>query len=85
MHDWSDLHYGAHTRKTDRIPLGNDQGYQIETALLVSDHTGLSLTPLSLSLWAGDGIHTTRGAAVTTDHSHLDKLTATIKALEAEP
>jgi hypothetical protein len=84
MHDWSDLHYGAHTRKTDRIPLGKDQGYQIETAVLVSDRTGLPLTPLSLSLWAADGIHTTRCAEVMTDHSHLDELTATIKALEAE-
>jgi Transposase DDE domain len=82
MHDWSDLHYGAHTRKTDRIPLGKDQGYQLETALLVSDRTGLPLTPLSLSLWAADGIHTTRCAEVVTDHSHLDELTATINALE---
>ena len=84
MHDWSDLHYGTHTRKTDRIPLGKDQGYQLESALLVSDRTGLPLTPLSLSLWAADGIHTTRCAEVVTDQSHLDELTATIKALEAE-
>lgn len=83
MHDWSDLHYGAHARKTDRIPLGKDQGYQLESALLVSDRTGLPLIPLSLSLWAAAGIHTTRGAAVVTDHAHLDELTATIKALEA--
>jgi hypothetical protein len=38
---------------------------------------------LSLSLWAADGIHTTRRAEVATDHSHLDELTATIRALEA--
>jgi hypothetical protein len=83
MHDWSDLHYGTHIRKTDRIPLGKDRGYQLETALLVSDRTGLPLAPLSLSLWAADGIHTTRCAEVITDHSHLDELTATIKQLEA--
>src|SRR5207253_1129285 len=38
--DWSDLHYVTHTRKTDRIALSKDPGYQLETALLVSDRTG---------------------------------------------
>ena len=84
MHDWSDLHYGTHTRKADRIPVGREPGYQLETALLVSDRTGLPLGPLSLSLWAADGLHTTRQAGVVADHSHLDELTATIKALEAQ-
>ena len=51
--------------------------------MLVSDRTGLPLTPLSLSLWAAEGTHTTRGAEVATDHWRLDELTATIKALEA--
>ncbi len=83
MHDWSNLHYSTHTRKTDRIQIGKDQGYQLETALLASDCTGLPLAPLSLSLWAADGIHTTRCPEVVTDHSHLDELTATIKKLEA--
>jgi hypothetical protein len=39
---------------------------------------------LSLSLWAAAGIHTTRQAQVVADHSHLDEMSATIKALEAQ-
>jgi hypothetical protein len=84
MHDWSDLHYRTHTRKTDRIRMGKDQGYQLQTSLLVSDRCGSPLVPLSLSLWAADGIHTTRCTEVEADHSHPDELTATIKDVEAD-
>jgi len=82
MHDWSDLHFRTHKRKTDRIRMGKDQGYQLQTSLLVSDRCGLPLVPLSLSLWAADGIHTTRCAQVASDHSHLDELTATIEKMQ---
>ena len=83
MHDWSDLHYGNHTSKQDRLKLGKDYGYQMGAAVVVSDRTGQPLAPVSLSLWAADGIHTTREAQVVADQSHLDELSATIRALEA--
>ncbi len=84
LHDWSDLHYGTHQRKTDRMLIGKDHGYQLATALLVSDRTGLPLAPVSLSLWAADGIHTTRADTVLPDQGHLDELTATMHALEQQ-
>ena len=84
IHDWSNLHYSTHTRKPDRIALGKDLGYQLLSSLLVSDQTGLPLAPLALSLWASDGIHTTRAAGVVDDQSHLDELTEQIRHLEKQ-
>ncbi|MGH7192078.1 MAG: hypothetical protein ACREJM_00925, partial [Candidatus Saccharimonadales bacterium] len=42
MHDWSHLHFGDHASKEDRIGLGNssDLGYELQSALLVSDREG---------------------------------------------
>ena len=81
LHDWSDLHYGAHTSKRDRKKLGKELGYELATALLISDQTGAPLAPVSLSLWAADGWQTTHPAALGTDLAALDLTTQTLHAL----
>src|SRR5437870_1655841 len=60
--DWSQLHYNTHTSKQDRIDLTNsqDQGYELLTALLLSDQDGQPIAPLCHDLRAADGLHSTR-------------------------
>lgn len=81
LHDWSDLHYGGHTAKRDRKKLGKELGYELATALLISDQTGAPLAPVSLSLWAADGWHTPHPTALGTDLAALDLTTLTLTAL----
>jgi len=75
--DWSPLHYGRHGRsKRDRVPLGNakDLGYELLTALAVSDRDGSPLAPLCLELRAADGVHSTRSDRPLAARSPLDVL-----------
>src|SRR5277367_786648 len=60
MHDWSQLHFPDHTSKADRLALSSTHkpdGYELQSALLVSDRTGSPLAPLVMSLRAADGVH----------------------------
>ena len=76
MHDWSHLHLGDHASKKDRIGLGNssDRGYELQSALLVSDRDGEPLAPVSISLEAADGVHCSRTWKVRPPSSQLDEL-----------
>src|SRR5437868_15246757 len=79
IHDWSELRYAAHTAKRDRRSLGKDRGYELATALLVSDQTGAPLVPLALSLWANDGWHSSLAQRLQADLSPLNQLTQTMQ------
>lgn len=74
--DWSNLHYNSHESKTDRVALSmnNDLGYEMLTALGVSDRDGSPIAPLCLELRAADGLHTTRSSKVQKPLSSLDGL-----------
>jgi hypothetical protein len=74
--DWSLLHYGGHESKTDRIPLAhnNDFGYELLTALAVSDRDGRPLAPVCLELRAADGVRSSRSEKVLPAPSQLDGL-----------
>jgi hypothetical protein len=54
-------------------------GYELQTALLVSDQTGEPLSVVCQSLLAADGLHTTRAAEVLPEISQLDELTEAIR------
>src|SRR5438105_1113077 len=84
VHDWSHLNYNDHTRKSDRVQLGHsqDHGYELQTALLVSDQTGDPLTPLCQNLVAAAGIHTTRASQLLPSQTRLDELAARMAYLE---
>lgn len=74
--DWSPLHYGSHGSKADRVVLAHrrDLGYDLLTALAVSDRDGSPLAPLCLELRAADGVHTTRAERPLPARSRLDRL-----------
>jgi hypothetical protein len=57
--DWSQLHYLRHPSKRDRAVLTNrnDLGYELRTALLVSDKDGSPLAPVHQSLRCADGYY----------------------------
>ena len=63
--DWCPLHYGSHPSKADRVALAHsrDLGYELLTALAVSDRDGSPIAPLCLELRAADGVHSTRADA----------------------
>lgn len=82
VHDWSKLRYTTHTSKPDQISIGNGTGYCLESALLLSDQTGMALTPLTLHLWAQQGCYTTRAEKPVAGLSQLDAITATMGHLE---
>jgi len=77
VHDWSQLMYPSHDGKRDRIALssrGGPEGYELQTALVVSDRDGLPLAPLAMSLRAADGVHCSRSLRVRAPLSPLDEL-----------
>jgi hypothetical protein len=72
--DWSNLHYNGHGSKTDRVELScrRDLGYEMFTALAVSDRDGSPLAPLCLELRARQGLYTTRSQGIVEPASQLD-------------
>ena len=85
VHDWSQLMYLKHARKKDRLPLNNKvvpEGYDLQTALLVSDRDGSPIAPVALSLRAADGVHCSRSWGVREPLSSLDELDPTMSYVE---
>jgi hypothetical protein len=70
--DWSQLHYLRHTSKKDRTSLTNrhDLGYELRTALLLSDVDGAPVAPVHQSLRTADGyLQTDKGRSQVRDAS----------------
>ena len=81
IHDWSQLMYPGHHAKQDRIKLsswGGPDGYELHTALVVSDRDGSPLAPVAMSLRAADGVHCSRSSKVRPALSPLDELEPTM-------
>jgi len=57
VHDWSHLNYDRHTRKADRVGSVREhrQGYELQSALLLSDRAGEPLAPLCQNLLCAAG------------------------------
>jgi hypothetical protein len=83
-HDWSHLDYSEHNSKRDRTLLHNKTvfGYELQTALLISDRTGEPLSVICQSLLAADGLHTTCRAEVMPEISQLDELSEAIRFVD---
>jgi hypothetical protein len=87
VHDWSQLMYPNHTGKKDRIKLSSRQrpeGYELLTALLVSDRNGDPIAPASISLRAADGVHCSRYRDVRPAASPLDELDPAMTYIERQ-
>jgi hypothetical protein len=84
MHDWSFLHYNGHSCKTDRISLSQttDLGYNLQSALLVSDRNGDALAPVYHGLQAADGVHSSQSGLVEPPLSQLDGLAPVMAFVE---
>ena len=85
VHDWSQLMYPDHDAKRDRVPLssrGGPEGYELQTALVVSDRDGSPLAPIVSSLRAADGVHCSRSWKVRPPLSPLDELEPTMNYVE---
>ena len=74
--DWCDLHLAGHGAKADRVELANksDLGYELLTALAVSDRDGSPIAPLCLEMRSAAGWHSTRSGRVLRADSPLDKV-----------
>lgn len=76
-HDWSQLMYPTHSAKRDRLALSSKkvpEGYELQSALLVSDRDGTPLAPVAMSLRASEGVHCSRSWQVREPLSPLDEL-----------
>lgn len=87
VHDVSPLHYTNHPSKTDRRVMysRDDLGYELQTALLVSDQNGAPLAPGCLSLAAADAVHSTRREKPLPERPWIDELNRTMGYIEAQP
>lgn len=87
VHDWSQLMYPGHDAKRDRVALssrGGPEGYELQTALVVSDRDGTPLAPVAMSLSAADGVHCSRSLKVRSALSPLDELAPTMSFIEQQ-
>jgi hypothetical protein len=85
MLDWSNLHYNGHASKSDRVELTSrrDLGYEMLTALAVSDRVGAPIAPLCVDLRGRDGVHTTRDPTPQKPRSQLDQLEPVMEHVRA--
>ena len=74
--DWSNLHFCSHESKAGRVQLAHakDLGYDLLTALALSDGDGSPIAPLCLELRTSDGTHSTRADQPLPSASQLDAL-----------
>jgi len=84
IHDWSHLNYDRHTRKADRIDSAKDrrQGYELQSAVLLSDRQGEPLAPIYQNLRCAAGLHSTRCEPTMPTATHLDELRGRFEHLE---
>ena len=85
-HDVSALHYTNHPSKTDRRVMysRDDLGYELQTALLISDRDGAPLAPGCLNLVAADGVHSTRRETLLPARPWIDELNRTMGYIKAQ-
>lgn len=84
VHDWSKLHYGTHSSKTDRVPLTQEEdlGYELLSALVLESRHGHPLGVVSQDVRAADGLHSTRHAQPGKASSALDGLSEVLEYVE---
>jgi hypothetical protein len=87
VHDWCQVKFRNQESKKDRVPLGrNDgpKGYELQSALLVSDRTGSPLAPLVVSLRSEKGVYCSRTMTLRTALSPLDELDPAMSYIEEQ-
>lgn len=86
VQDVSPLHYTKHPSKTDRRVMysQHDLGYELQTALLISDRDGAPIAPGCLNLVAADGVHSTRRETRLPARPWIDELNRTMGYIKAQ-
>ena len=86
VQDVSPLHYIKHPSKTDRRVMysQHDLGYELQTALLISDRDGAPLAPACMNLAASDGVHSTRRETLLPYRPWIDEINRTMGYIEAK-
>jgi hypothetical protein len=86
VQDVSPLHYTKHPSKTDRRVMysQHDLGYELQTALLISDRDGAPLAPACMNLAASDGVHSTRRERLLPYRPWVDEINRTMGYIEAK-
>lgn len=76
IHDESHLNYNFHPSKGDRIRLSHsyDWGYDLRSALLVSDVDGAPLAPVCQQVVAASGVQSTRAQQPLSRRAYVDEL-----------
>ena len=76
MHDWSRLNFGKHSSKTDRRKMTHktDIGYDLQSAVLVSDVSGKPLAPVVHNLMNNKRVFSTMHARPRRCAKHLNEL-----------
>lgn len=85
VHDWSGLSFTKHESKRDRIEITHQQdvGYELQSAVLLSDVTGNPLGVLYQAVRAAGGLYSTRSPRLLPPRSHLDELSLVMRHVEA--
>jgi hypothetical protein len=86
VHDQSPLHYTHHHAKKDRQVMysRDDLGYDMASALLLSDHDGAPLAVPYVALAAADGVHSTRRDEPLKPRPWVDEVNRTMGYLEQQ-
>jgi len=81
VHDYSWLHYEHHPSKAGRVRLSNDQdlGYELRTALVLSDRDGAPVAPIFQSLRGAQGVYSSRTTRARPAPAKLDRLTPVMR------
>jgi hypothetical protein len=84
VHDWSQLLFKAHQSKRDRAVLSSatDLGYELLTALVLSDRDGAPIAPVCQQLRAANGVYSSRSTRVQPVPSQLDVLAPTMRFVQ---
>lgn len=83
VHDWSALTYLTHPSKKDRKTVQGcpNLGYELQSALLLSDRTGAPLSCLAQDLASKSGVYSTCSAQVLPDSSRQNQMTQKMRYL----
>lgn len=84
VQDWSQLTFNTHQSKRDRAVLSSatDLGYELLTALVLSDRDGAPIAPVCPQVRAAQGVDSSRSARVQPVPSQRDALAPTMRFVQ---
>ena len=87
IHDWSSVNYLTHKSKKDKKILHNEyeQGYELQSSLVVSDRNGMPVGVFAQNLTTIDGVLSSyRDEGLHVEQSHLQELAERVQWIEKQ-